>query len=350
MRTWYHVRDGEKADWGRCARLLVGRGIGICLGGGGARGEAHVGAIRAMRELNLPIDVVSGTSFGALVGGMYAATALEDDDAFYKLVERVLGKEFSITGMLMDFTWPRTSKFTGAYINKLVRSACSPLRVEDLPIPFSCTSTDIYNLESAVHRKGPLWRVVRASMSLVGLVPPLPHTENKNDPYLPEKDRLLVDGGYTNNFPVEELRDRGAGVVIKIEVSGSYLPMNYKYGDTVQGCRMMLQKRFRCSKLHAHEQPPIQNVIEERLIFLCDKLKDDESRRHTDVHMKMPIEGYGFLEFDKYKELDDLGYDTAMPIFTKWLEEDMPATRVAKEAINAQKRFAAVPAICCQYP
>merc|ERR1712194_272652 len=85
--------------------------------------------------------------------------------------------------------------------------------------------------------------------------------------------------------------------------------------------------------------------IEERLIFLCDKLKEDESRRYTDIHMKMPIEGYGFLQFDKYKELDKLGYDKALPTLKEWLGENSPAVEIASEAIIAQKRLSEVPAI-----
>merc|ERR1719336_1844599 len=108
--------------------------------------------------------------------------------------------------MLMDLNFPRTAYSTGNYINSLLKDTFARRRCEDLLVPFMCTSTDIVQFDDKMHQEGPLWRIVRASMSLIGFVPPLPFRERR-----PEDgtitSSLLVDGGYVNQYPIEVLKD-----------------------------------------------------------------------------------------------------------------------------------------------
>eukprot|EP00927_Polykrikos_kofoidii_P067903 TRINITY_DN63325_c0_g1_i1.p1 TRINITY_DN63325_c0_g1~~TRINITY_DN63325_c0_g1_i1.p1 ORF type:complete len:1207 (-),score=166.47 TRINITY_DN63325_c0_g1_i1:115-3735(-) len=334
-RTWYHVREEVLGDWRRCARLIVGNGIGLCLGGGGARGAAHVGVVRALRDLNIPIDVVSGTSFGAFVGAIYAATAEEDLNYFTRFVVHIFSKKYSTLGMLMDLTYPRTAKFTGAFINYLCQQAFARRRCEDLLVPFSCTTTDILNLQPLLHRQGPLWRIVRGSMSLVGLLPPLPHIDVDNAGQ--QRETLLVDGGYTNQYPVEELHDRGAGAVIRVAVASEYQQLNAQYGSTVSGTAVSLRQACSCRRRAPGADPPSLSEIEDRLIFLVDQLKQESTDLHTDLFLKMPVQNYSFLEFDKYKELDELGYAFAKPLLQEWLSsKDGAAASCARTAVQSE--------------
>ncbi|CAK9099561.1 unnamed protein product [Durusdinium trenchii] len=223
-RRWHHVRLGpeDARDWARVARLIAGKAVGVCFGGGGARGNVHFGVIKAMQELGIPIDVVSGTSFGALAAAMYAISAPEPS-SLQRVVTRVMTTQFSTRKLLWDLTFPRTANFTGAFLNAMLKEIFARRRCEDLLIPFSCTSTDIVQFEEKVHRDGPLWRVVRASMSLVGIAPPLPHQERREDGKV--STTLLVDGGYSNQYPIEVLKEHGAGIVICVECCPDYSPV-----------------------------------------------------------------------------------------------------------------------------
>lgn len=339
-RRWYHVRAGEAGDWARCGRLLVGRGIGLCLGGGGARGNVHLGLIRAMQELNIPIDVVSGTSFGALVGGIYAMTAA-DPASMPQVIRRVMGTEFSTKRLMMDMNFPRTSYFTGGFLNHILQHTFARRRCEDLLIPFACTSTDIAHFNSRLHRDGPLWRIVRASMSLVGLVPPLPYSE-KTGPDGQDVVSLLVDGGYTNQWPVKELRELGAGTVFCAVASPDYEPICKDYGDTVSGGLVAVQRRCSCRKRLSVADPPTLSEIQERLMFLVDALKEQSGEASTKVHadlmLRPPISDFGLLDFQKYAELDEIGYKYSMPELQKWLSESSAAARWVREVIETEKQ------------
>merc|ERR1712178_337162 len=113
--------------------------------------------MRAMQELNIPIDVVSGTSYGALAGGIYCMTASDPDPKkFEARLEEVMTNNFKTSRMLMDLNFPRTAYFTGWFLNSLLQDTFARRRCEDMLVPFACTSTDLMHCESKVHREGPI--------------------------------------------------------------------------------------------------------------------------------------------------------------------------------------------------
>ncbi|CAE8611131.1 unnamed protein product, partial [Polarella glacialis] len=334
-RRWHHVRADESRDWARCARLLAGRAIGICFGGGGARGNCHFGVIKALQELDIPIDVVSGTSFGALAGAVYSMSAPEPS-SLPGLVKRVMGKQFSTRKMLMDLNFPRTSYFTGAYLNNVLKETFARRRAEDLLVPFACTSTDIVQFEEKMHREGPLWRIVRASMSLVGFVPPLPYQERRAEDGAVNTS-LLVDGGYVNQYPIEVLKEHGAGIVICVVACPDYAPVCTDYGDVVRGGLVTLQRTFGCRRRWTGPDPPSQAEIQERLMFLVESMKESHSSR-ADLTIYPEIAGYGLLDFAKYEEIAAVGYAAALPCLREWLGGDSEVAQQAREVIESAKQ------------
>jgi len=335
-RRWHHVRLGpeDARDWARVARLLAGKAVGVCFGGGGARGNVHFGVIQAMQELGIPIDVVSGTSFGALAAAMYAISAPEPS-SLSRVVKRVMTTQFSTRKLLMDLTFPRTANFTGAFLNAMLKDIFARRRCEDLLIPFSCTSTDIVQFEEKVHRDGPLWRVVRASMSLVGIAPPLPHQERKEDGKV--STTLLVDGGYSNQYPIEVLKEHGAGTVICVECCPDYSPVCTDYGDAVWGGLVTLKRRLMCCRRNIANQdrdPPTQAEIQERLMYLVEALKDPHRERASLV-ISPDVSPYGLLDMPKYEEIIQLGYNTARVALGQWLADEAPES--IREIIRATR-------------
>merc|ERR1719329_1152784 len=266
---------------------------------------------------------------------MAAPEPADSPNAMRKVVDRVMGKEFSKTKLMLDMCYPRTSALTGTFLNGVLQATFARRRLEDLLIPFLCTTTDILNLEPKVHREGPMWRLVRASMSLVGLVPPLCQQETDADGNISQS--LLVDGGYTNNWPVEALHEMGAGTVILVICSPNFDPIFSDYGDSVQGGVLTAKNwlsSFICRKRNTDKDPPTQSQIQERLMFLMDAMKGGKTRDTAALTLHMPIENYGLLDFHKFEEIAKLGYDYSQPRLVEFLQGDSSGARWIRKVIE----------------
>jgi len=208
--------------------------VGLVLGGGGARGGAHIGVLEVLEELRIPVDCVAGTSMGALVGGAYAAgippahmrekigatdwsTIFDDsagreevdlrhkqlDDRFFSALEFGVGagglryREGAVAGQKIKL-----------FFNSLVRSEAGDRNIEELTLPLTLIATDIGTGGRVAMRSGNLTSAMRASMSVPGVMAPIVREGKK-----------LVDGGLVDNVPIQEVRDRcGAEAVIAINV------------------------------------------------------------------------------------------------------------------------------------
>ncbi|KAL8574962.1 hypothetical protein ACOMHN_064494 [Nucella lapillus] len=174
MQVYKKLFDSEvdrMTDVSRLARFLTGTSIGLVLGGGGARGLAHVGMIKALQEAGIPIDMIGGTSMGSFIGALWA-----EERQFPKF--NIRAKEWaikmtSIWKKVIDLTYPYTSMFTGSSFNEAIESTFRTRQIEDLWIPYFCVTTDISHSSMRIHTTGSVWRYVRASMSLSGYLPPL---------------------------------------------------------------------------------------------------------------------------------------------------------------------------------
>ena len=196
-----HHHVTSKLDVPRIARMLTGRGVGLVLSGGGARGFAHIGIVKALREAGVPIDLVGGTSMGAILGaGVAGRWTIEE------LTER-FRESFVDAKPLRDYTLPFVSLVSGRKVTRLLRRAFGDVTIEDLPLDFFCVSSNLTSGHSEVHRRGELWRWLRASVAIPGVLPPVVY-----------KGEILVDGGTMNNLPVDAMRELGRGPVIGCDV------------------------------------------------------------------------------------------------------------------------------------
>jgi NTE family protein len=207
-QRWLDLRPGLShhqvrgpADIARLARLLTGRGLGVVLSGGGARGFAHLGVLRALREAGIAIDAIGGTSIGALIA---AGVASEWSDDELRLRMR---RSFVDTNPVNDYTLPLVSLVSGRKVTRLLRREFGEHLIEDLPLPFFCVSTNLSTGQLVVHRRGDLWRWLRASVAIPGVLPPVV-----------DRGELYVDGATINNLPVDVMRDAGLGCVIGVDV------------------------------------------------------------------------------------------------------------------------------------
>jgi NTE family protein len=174
--------------------------IGLALGSGGARGFAHLGVIMALKEAGIPIDLIAGSSMGALVASFYGAGL--DFDRLYKLSTAFKRKYF------LDFTVPKMGFISGKKIKEFIRVFTHGKNIEDLSLPVGIVATDLLTGEKVVFQNGPVAEAVRASISIPGI-------------FVPEKynGRILVDGGVADRVPISVARDMGADIVIAVDVS-----------------------------------------------------------------------------------------------------------------------------------
>jgi len=189
----------------REARCLAGRSVAVVLSGGGARGCAHIGVIDELRRQRVEIDHICGTSAGAYVAAMAAqgidAAAMRDQTWRWSVEHKVLG----------DFTVPLVAITRGQRLLAMTANSFGRLRAEELPIRFFATAVDIDTGEEVVLDEGPLDRIVAASMSIPGIVPPVSLDGHE-----------LFDGGIIDNIPIRAMRSRADGPVIAVDVSAGF--------------------------------------------------------------------------------------------------------------------------------
>lgn len=206
--------------------------IGLALGGGAARGLAHIGVLRALAREGIPVDFLAGTSMGAVVGGAYAASrdpeAIETSfrevllsDGFRKTrlsflkesKERRGGLLYSVSrlvkqGIVYGINTMRPSFLSAEEFAQSMGAVLPDVAIEDLSIPFGCVALDIRRAEEVVLRHGPLREAVAASAAIPGILPP-----RRID------GRVLVDGGWVDKVPVLPAFLMGADVVIAVDIS-----------------------------------------------------------------------------------------------------------------------------------
>lgn len=196
------ARTLEPAQVARLARLISGRAICLVLGGGGARGFAHVGLVRALEEKGIPIDAVGGTSMGAMIAAMIAM-GLNSQQMLARLRETFVTGKF-----LNDYSLSRISLISAEKFRRQLKVLFGERRIEDLELPFYCLSTNLTRGAAVVHDEGELTTWVGASMAVPGIVPPIVH-----------RGELLVDGGLLNAIPFDVMADMGRGQIIVSDVS-----------------------------------------------------------------------------------------------------------------------------------
>ncbi|WP_243289987.1 patatin-like phospholipase family protein [Bacillus sp. FJAT-47783] len=174
--------------------------VGLALGSGGARGFAHLGIIKVLKEHGIPIDFIAGSSMGALIGSFFAADLTIDQ--MYKLAKAFKRKYY------LDFTVPKMGFITGNRVKELIKAFTKNKNIEDLSIPLAVVATDLYEGKKVVFRKGPVADAVRASIAIPGIFVPVQID-----------DMLLVDGGVADRVPVSVVKQMGADIVIAVDVS-----------------------------------------------------------------------------------------------------------------------------------
>ena len=296
----HHVRWQRAADFARLARRVTGRAVGLVLGGGGIRGMAHLGALRALEEAGMAIDIIGGVSVGAIVAGVYAM-----GESVQASVQR-LQALFATTPI--DFTLPIVALSTGRVQNEMCQAIFGERTIEDLWLPFFCLSTNLTRAEEVVHRTGLLWRGVRASNSAPGILPPMV-----------EHGELLVDGALLNNLPIDIMRQFcGSGTVIAVDVTPPVdLTTIAPQREVVSGWQALWDRVNPWSS--AGTLPNITALLYRAgEVGSVHALKKQVGQRLADLYLRPPVENFGMMEARAFEQIVELGYHYTRDQLALW--------------------------------
>ena len=279
----HHLRN--QADLERLARRLNGTAIGLVLSGGGARGFAHIGVVRGLREAGMNIDYIGGASIGAVIGAGVAA-----DWSHEQMVE-VYRRCFYDTNPLSDWTLPLVSLRAGRKVSKLLREAFGDRDIEDLPLPFYAVSSNLTAGELHVHERSTLWKALRATCAIPGVLPPLF-----------EAGQVLVDGGVIDNMPVGEMRKRLAGEIVAVDVGGNYRLESQMDESELPPWWRLLPEWFGKRKRPSLAQILLRSGMVNSVATL------QRQRKQTKLLLKPLLPGIDLLEWREFNRAIDLGY------------------------------------------
>ena len=322
----YSAETPFKGDFHRLARRLCGKSVGLVLGGGGARGISQIGIIRALEEAGIPIDIVGGTSIGAFIGALYAWDA--DVVPMYGRAKKFAGRMGSMWRFALDLTYPSASYTTGHEFNRGIFKTFGNSQIEDSWLEFYCNTTNISKSRSEIHTSGYVWRYVRASMSLAGLLPPLC-----------DNGSMLLDGGYIDNLTVPHMKSLGADVIFAVDVGSLDDDTPQSFGDSLSGFWATFN---RWNPFSAYPNPPTLSEIQSRLAYVSSI--DALERAKTTPgcrYMRPPIDPYGTLDFAKFEEIYQVGYTYGKEFLTGLKEQGvLPITEETEKEKDLRRTMA----------
>jgi predicted acylesterase/phospholipase RssA len=300
----HHLRWDRGTDMERLARLLAGKGVAIVFSGGGAKGFAHIGVLKALREASIPIDMVGGTSMGAILAAGIAA------DWGFETYLRKCFQAFSCGNPMGGVSLlPLVSFFSGGRMDSLLKGHFGGGEIEDLWVPFYCASSNLTTGSVAIHDRGLLWKALRASASLPGVFPPVVYG-----------DDLHIDGGTLDNLPVSAAREFGAGVVIACDMD---LDKQYRLGYQVFPSNWELFKDRYVTRGKRLRVPDLPSIV-----FQATLLGNHESHAKAladaDILFRPKVRKIGFLDWGAFDRAVEIGYQHARECLDQagraWLE------------------------------
>jgi NTE family protein len=303
-----HVRHGHEADLRRLARTLFGAAVGLVFGGGGARGFAHLGVLKALEEAGIPVDFVGGASVGAVM-----ATYAAFDTSAAKSIEHVR-KVFanSPTGDINVF--PLISLISGNRLRNSIDRGVVDLvgfeaDMEDAWKPLYCIASNYSRATEVVLRRGSLAKSVRASVSIPAALPPV----------VMDGD-LMIDGGTFNNFPTDVMASERVGCILGCDLSrGSVRKLDI---DEVPSSWELALDRLRSKRNRRYRLPTLSSIIL-NVSIMHSQSRLQAARALADVCFAPDLGRVGMLNWKAFDQTVELGYQHAREVIAALPEETL---------------------------
>lgn len=260
--------------------------VGLALGGGGARGCAHVGVIKALIEAGIPIDYIAGTSIGAFVGGVFAAGDID------KLEKYLLKVRWKDVVKYMDPVLPKQGLFGGEKVRILADKMLINHTFDDTKIPFTAVATDLETGKEVHLKTGKISEAIRASIAIPGIFTPF------------KKDgKYLLDGGLVNPVPVNVVRKMGADMVIAVDLNHHFFKEQLRSKESIKNSKNKISEWF------TPDWPNIIDVIAGSVFMMEDQLAEKNFVIDApDILIRPKLEFARIFDFHHAKKLIDEGY------------------------------------------
>lgn len=295
-----HIRLGRKADLERLARIISGRAVGLVLGGGGARGFAHIGVIRAIEEAGIPIDMIGGTSMGAIISAQYALGWRYDEMIKWNR------RTFIEIKPHKDFTLPVISLTRGLKGARVARMLYGDRQIEDLWIDYFSVSSSLSEAKAMVHQKGLLRKAATASAALPGVAVPVI-----------DQGSVLIDGGLINNLPCDVMKAKCRGDIIAVDV-GSQLNLQIEDEEVPSPWKVVASRVLPFQK-------PIKTITIFDVLFGATFVGGDsrlaQLKSAADYYLRPPVEAYSMLQLEALEAIAATGYEYAKEEIAAWDKE-----------------------------
>ena len=312
-----HIRKNHKSDVRRFCRIISNQAVGVVLGGGGAKGYAHVGAIRALLETGLEIDFLGGTSAGALYG-----IGMSHSDFSKEKIDALCAESVRRKLTSNDYSWPLVSMMSGKKLVGFMKDLFGDSHLEDIWVNSYCVSANFSTSGTKVHDRGLTSKMVQASIAIPGVFPPVVIDK-----------QLHVDGGVVDNLPIEPMYRYPVRHIIAISLS-MLTSRQVNYTETPSGATLIWDKLTRKKR---YKIPGIASLIINSLT-LNSRQKQENTKEKVSLYFEMDLKGTGLLDDKKWKETIEKGYDqmkaflSTLPVTEKfWLEEEPESTALHSE-------------------
>lgn len=290
-----HIRVNSRADIEKAGRFVTGEPVGLVLSGGGARGFAHAGVMRALQEAEIPVDMCAGSSIGAIMAAQLARG--DSIDEIYTHVREGFRKPTGDYNLL-----PILSLLRGKRMESLLHRYFSAEQIEDLLLPFFCYSSNLNSASGYVHRQGPLVSALRASISLPGIFPPAIFDGN-----------IHLDGSLLNNLPVDQMQESGAGRIIAVDLDFAR-DYNVAEGKLPSNRDLLFNNLLRRSK--PHQVPTLLNMLAQSTTLASDQ-RTRQFRHLADLYFNPDVSRYSLMDWKNFEEIAALGYQHARTVLAR---------------------------------
>jgi len=302
VRTHQHVFYQDPESINRIFRILSERSLAVVLSGGGAKGHAQLGFLLACIEKGIKIDIIGGTSAGAIMGGVYGCGWRKEE-----IIEN--GPSiFHTEGGVFDYTLPFVSALKGKRAVKKLKKYTKDLDIEDFKTTFFCASSNLTLKAPHMHTSGSLATALRASTSLPGIYSPVYIDHN-----------VFVDGVLFNNLPIDMCKQYDPGKIIAVNVSTDNPRIEYKpFPPSISGWRKLF-RLFMRKEMHI---PSFFDVLALTTEISGRTYKQKLIKDHVaDLQIDLPVEHIEMLDFKNYAEIQRIGYEYSKKNIDTWIKE-----------------------------
>jgi len=302
----HHIRIHHAPDWQRLLRFMHNKAVGVVLGGGGLRCWAQLGALKALHEAKIPIDIIGGTSAGSIVSAFYALhETFEDRRLDLRRLSEATRKAIS----LKNLTWPAVSLFNGEDYTRCLQSIFAKVKIENLWLPAFFISCNLMMNKQMITRSGSLWRSIRSSTSVPAIFPPLT-----------KRGKIYLDGGILNNLPVDVMQKiiGHANTTIAIELTrGGENNHHYDFPTILPFWKTLFAKLGIAFKKYSF--PPFVETFLQSLLAGASA-KQRENAALADILVAPDLSHFGLLSVtaEQENELYDIGYQETQEAIKKW--------------------------------